>query len=503
MDTKTIDELFVDLNKKHIHVVGIKGTGCAALVEILVAKGAVVTGSDTAEVFYTDAILKSLDISPKLFSKDNITGEVDFVIHSSAYHESTNPDLAEAAKRGVPCVLYTEALGAVSRLHDSVAVCGVHGKTSTTGLCGSILRHTALDFGVLAGSVISSFNNHCTFTSHFEKPESIFVAETCEYQKHFMAFSPRTIILTAVESDHEDFYPTFDSIKQAFADFVRTLPDGGLLIYCADDEGAVAVADIVKKTRSDIRFVSYGAAVFADYCLIYGEEHNGKNEFSVAKRGDGNKKLGNFALQVPGKHMALNACAAIALVCEIFLKNGDSFANHYDEVKAGVFSFRGGARRSEVLGKIKVGGNDVLVIDDYGHHPTAIKTTLQGYRDFYPGRKIIVDFMSHTYSRTQALLPQFGAAFVCADEVILHKIYSSARENPADFSIDGNTLCKEVMKHNTNVYYFNEIMEALPFVENELQKPLDTKEYPNGYLFVTMGAGDNFKLSHKLVESHS
>ncbi len=142
---------------------------------------------------------------------------------------------------------------------------------------------------------------------------------------------------------------------------------------------------------------------------------------------------------------------------------------------------------------------DVIVLDDYGHHPTAVKTTLEGYREFYKGRKIIVDFMSHTYSRTQALLNEFAHCFTAADEVILHKIYSSARENPADFNITGRTLYEAVLATGQkNVSYYEEILDAADFAKAELEKPLGP-EYPDGYLFITMGAGDNWKLGKAIL----
>ena len=147
-------------------------------------------------------------------------------------------------------------------------------------------------------------------------------------------------------------------------------------------------------------------------------------------------------------------------------------------------------------------GADVIVLDDYGHHPTAVKTTLEGYREFYKGRKIIIDFMSHTYSRTQALLPEFAKCFTAADEVILHKIYSSARENPADFKITGRTLYEAVLATGQkNVSYYEEILDAADFAKSELEKAPGS-EYPDGYLFITMGAGDNWKLGKEILKEY-
>ena len=186
----------------HFHFVGIKGTGMAALVEIFYRNGAVITGSDVSERFYTDEILEKLGIKALPFAAENITDSVQYVVYSSAYKLDVNPDLIEATKRGIPCLLYTEALGAYSARAYSCGICGVHGKTSTTGLVGTILKEIDdIPSQVLAGSVINSFGGTCTYTSPLvgESEKSIFVAETCEYQRHFMSFCPQKIILTSVE----------------------------------------------------------------------------------------------------------------------------------------------------------------------------------------------------------------------------------------------------------------------------------------------------------------
>lgn len=210
-------------------------------------------------------------------------------------------------------------------------------------------------------------------------------------------------------------------------------------------------------------------------------------------------------MSVPGKHEVLDAAAAVALVCSLFRRRNLKPEQFFKNIAAGLENFSGGKRRSEIVGHFKTkSGNDVIVIDDYGHHPTAVKTTLAGFREFYKGRKLIVDFMSHTYSRTQALLPEFASSLCAADEIILHKIYSSARENPEDFSVTGKTLYEEVLKTGKpreHVRYFEEVIDAAPFVSGLLESELPD-EYPDGYLFVTMGAGDNWKLGKAVADSY-
>jgi len=495
-----------NLNGVHIHFVGIKGTGMAALVEILFHNGAVITGSDVEERFYTDEILEKLGLKALSFSKDNISDDVQYVVYSSAYKLDKNPDLIETVAKNIPCLLYTEALGGYSSRAYSCGICGVHGKTSTTGLTGTILKEIDLPSQVLAGSIINSFGGTCTYTSPLigaensdSSKQNIFVAETCEYQRHFMSFCPQKIILTSVEPDHQDYYPTYESIRDAFVDYICKLPQNGELIYCADDKGAVETALIASKKRPDIKLLPYGEKACGNYHLTFGKVENEENCFYLDIFNSEGSEPFKLALKVPGKHEVLDACAAVAMVCQLLISNNKNPCDYNNKIAAGLLKFSGGKRRSEIVGKFtSESGNSVIVIDDYGHHPTAVKTTLAGYREFYKGRKLIVDFMSHTYSRTQALLTEFASCFDSADVVILHKIYASARENIKDFTINGTTLFEEAKKHHDNVNYFEEILDAKDFVLSELNKK--DSAYPDGYVFVTMGAGDNWKLGKEILK---
>ncbi|MCQ2588874.1 MAG: UDP-N-acetylmuramate--L-alanine ligase [Treponema sp.] len=487
----------------HIHFVGIKGTGMAALVEILFHNGAIITGSDVEERFYTDEILEKLNIKPTLFDAKNITDDVDYVVYSSAYKLDKNPELIAAVSKNIPCLLYTQALGSYSSRSYSCGICGVHGKTSTTGLTGTILKEIDLPSQVLAGSIINSFGGTCTYTSKLietaKNDEKIFVAETCEYQRHFMSFCPQKIILTSVEPDHEDYYPTYESIRDAFVDYICKLPQNGELIYCCDDKGAVETAGIAKSKRADLKLIPYGENAEGEFKLTFGKVENEKNKFKISLFDS------DLALCVPGKHEVMDAVAAVALVCKLLEQFGKNPKDYEKQIAAGLEKFSGGKRRSEIVGRFtSKSGNNVLVIDDYGHHPTAVKTTLEGFKEFYKGRKIIVDFMSHTYSRTQALLKEFAASTESADVIILNKIYSSARENAADFNITGKTLFDETVKHCGNkntVVYYEDAMDAVDFVKSEIEKPL-SKEYPDGILLVTMGAGDNWKLGKAILSNY-
>ncbi len=473
----------------HFHFVGIKGTGMVALVEILHARGAVITGSDVSERFYTDEVLEKLGIKALPFSEKNITSSVQFVIYSSAYSVEKNPDLIAAKKQGLPMMLYSEALGAISQASYSCGVCGVHGKTTTTGLCGTLLKELPLSSQVLAGSIIKSFGDSCTMT----KGHDYFVAETCEYQRHFMAFAPKKIILTSVESDHQDYYPTYEDIREAFVDYICKLPQDGQVIYCADDKGACEAVEIALKKRNDVIAVPYGVNAAGDYKLKLGRVEKGVHYFDVAS-------LGECAVCVPGDHNVRNACAALALVCELLKTDGKNPLDYIKELKNGLKNFAGGKRRSEIVGRAKTPvGQDVIFIDDYGHHPTAIKTTLAGFKEFYKGHKIIVDFMSHTYTRTAALLEEFASSFDSADKVIINKIYGSAREDASAAKVTGEILAEHAKKYHKDVLYAGEFDEAAELGLKMLSEP-SGGEYPDGYVFVTMGAGDNWKVGNLILE---
>jgi UDP-N-acetylmuramate--alanine ligase len=462
-------------------MVGIKGTGMAALAELLVARGAILTGSDVPEVFYTDEILAGLGIKAMTpFSAGNLSKDVKLVIHSSAYSAEKNPELAEAKARKLPTLLYSEALGEFSAHSFSCGIAGVHGKTTTTGLVGTILKGLDLSASALAGSVISGFGNHCTMING----PKYFVAETCEYQHHFMAFHPKKILLTSIESDHQDCYPTYEAILAAFMQYINLLPQFGELVYCADDPGACEAAKMIFSSRPDLVFTAYGEKAVGDYHLTIKGIEKERLVFSLAGF------TGDFRLRVPGHHNARNAAGAIALAISLLKEEkGEAPFTDIGKIREALETFTGSRRRSEIVGE--AGG--VLVIDDYGHHPTAVATTLAGLKEFYPGRRLVVDFMSHTYTRTAALLPEFAASFAAADEIILHKIYASAREK-YDGTVSGKTLYDATRAKHKNVHYFEEVMDARDYLRQSLRE---------GDLFVTMGAGDNWQIGRAVLEDRS
>lgn len=470
--------IFKDVKGKKFFLVGIKGTGLSAFAELLLSAGAGVSGSDTAEKFYTDQVLMALGIPYKEgFSKDNITDDIDCVIYSSAYNPAANPDLAEAARRGIPMLEYTAALGAFSAAYDSGGIAGVHGKTTTTAITGTLLKALGAPASVLAGSAVSNFGGRSTLVNGSQ----FFVAETCEYKRHFMAFHPKRMIITSIEPDHLDFYPTYQDIFKAFVDYAELLPEEGELIYCADDPGCLELRNKVSEKRPDIVFTPYGKNAAGDFRITANTVSNGNNAFKVA----GFDK--EFVLHIPGNHIVLDAAAALAMTVSIIKKwKGKVTSEDIEKIAEGFKAFHGSKRRSEIVGEAK----GILFMDDYGHHPTAIRLTLEGIRKFYSGRRIIVDFMSHTYSRTEGLLEEFASCLGAADEVILNDIYASAREKNTGSDLD-QRLYQAVCAHHKNVKYFKKPLDGFDYLASHLEP---------GDVFITMGAGDNWTVGKKLFE---
>ena len=461
---------------RKVFLVGIKGTGMSALAELLRDAGAEVSGSDTDEKFYTDEILDRLRIPYyEGFDASHIDSSVDLVVHSAAYSPETCPDLIKAISLGIPLKTYPQMLGELSIGRDSTGIAGVHGKSTTTAMAGTLIRALNLPASVIAGTAVPTFDDRSTLTLGNE----FFIAETCEYRRHFLDFHPDRIVLTNIDRDHTDYFTGIEDIEEAFVTYGERLPPDGELIYCADDEGAARVAKKLAETKPGLSLTPYGAAAKGSFRLSDVSPGGGKIEFTL------DALPTRLELRIPGVHNVLNAAAAVALAHSLVRKkNGAVDESFAGAVAEALLSFSGSKRRGEVIGE----RDGILILDDYGHHPTAVSKTLQGVRSFYPGRRIVVDFMPHLYSRTRDLFDGFVTAFDAADVVILHEIYSSARETSGEVS--GIDLFRAVQKRHPGAHYFKEISEAVDFCRGYLSP---------GDVFITMGAGDNWKLGRMVL----
>ena len=291
---------------------------------------------------------------------------------------------------------------------------------------------------------------------------------------HFLHYRPKRIVLTNVESDHQDYFPDYQSIKSAFLDFAKSLPENGELIYCQDDCGAREVASDLAIERPDITLTSYGITSPGPWAVELLESAPGKNRFRLAALDT------DFSLAIPGQHIALDAVAALALVSSLTTNLDVSTA------AKSLSGFRGSRRRSEIIGE----SNGILVMDDYAHHPTAIMATLRGLKEFYPNRRLVVDFMPHTYSRTAALIDDFACCFQDADILCLHPIYASARESYTG-NISGEELAQKASERRENgtTFYHSDFDYSFTFFQNLLR---------TGDLFITLGAGNNWSIGRRL-----
>jgi UDP-N-acetylmuramate--alanine ligase len=465
----------VEIKGKNFFLVGIKGTGMEALAEILQSLGATVSGSDTDNVFYTDAILKRLHIPYyESFSAEYINNSIDIVVHSIAYNKGDNPQLKKAKNLNIPILTYPEVLGKLSQITNFNGISGVHGKTTTTALTGLLLKALDIPVSVLVGSEVKNFDNRSTCVNGFD----FFVAETCEYKRHFLVYSPQRIVITSVEPEHLDYFQDIEDIYNAFESYANKLPSGGELFYCADDKGACEVVRRLKHKRNDIIITGYGEGAEGSYRIINKSLKDGVLSFKLK----GYKE--SFYLKIPGDHNILNASAAIAL-SDAILKRYGQIQKKEEVYRKALLAFSGIRRRSEIIGEAQ----GILFMDDYGHHPTAILKTLTGIKDYFPNRKLIVDFMSHTYSRTKALLNEFSECFKPADLVIINKIYASAREK-GKHNITGRKLYQRIVKKHPDTYYIPEFDDVIPFLDNILSR---------GDIFLTLGAGDNWKIGKRYL----
>jgi UDP-N-acetylmuramate--alanine ligase len=342
-----------------------------------------------------------------------------------------------------------------------------------------LARGAGLPAQILTGSGAIDFGGRSTLNLG----DKYFIAETCEYRRHFLSFRPKRIILTSVECDHQDYFPDYESIRDAFVEYCRLLPNGGQLIYCADDPGASEVAGIIKNENSGIEIIPYGFTAKGDYKVLSYKVENERAIFSITCI------PGEIKMRIPGRHQALNVAAGLALPVSMAKQEwGKAYVLSEEKIRAikdELENFRSTKRRSEVYGET----HGIIFMDDYGHHPTEIKTTLAGIKSFYPTRRLIVSFMSHTYTRTSALLEEFAGAFNDADIVFFHKIFASAREIYKG-GVNGKTLCdKAAAVRGKETNYIEEPLDAFAPLCEMLK---------SGDIFITLGAGNNWPLSEKL-----
>lgn len=466
------------LSKQSIYLIGVKGVGMTMLAQFLARQGHVISGSDINDTFLTDQVLKKQGIkvfSP--FSINNIPHKIDLIVYSSAFTAENNIELKYINDhpkifKNIPIKSYAACLGEVFNGYHGIAVCGSHGKTTTSAWLGYVLSKSGLDPNVLVGSRVPQFK-----ASALMGKSKYFVAEVDEYQNKLRYFNPYGVVLNNIEFDHPDFFKNDAAYNKVFADFIKKIPQKGFLVANNSDavvrkitklcRGKVLTYDVSKEGES-VPTVNY----LAHDIII----RNGRLSFAV-------NNLGRFSIGLFGNHNIYNALAVIAAARELRVP--------LENIRKHLAGFKGTDRRAQILGRYK----GALIIDDYAHHPSEIKSTLDGLRTHYPDKKIIVAFHPHTYTRTKALFDDFVGSFKKADELIILDIYGSAREKQG--GVSSRQLAAAIKRYN-RLNKFKQVVRhipTIPLVAADLKKHLQKND-----LLILMGAGDVFRVGEIILK---
>lgn len=454
---------------KHIHFLGIAGIGVSALAQVAQARGIRVSGSDPhADPAVNPAIARLAQGGAVLYrdhKADNLANDVDLVVASAAVAED-NPEVRAAQARGVRVVSRADFLGELMAAHrgPKIAVAGTHGKTTTTGMLGVLLQNAGLDPTVFVGGEVAELGGNVRVGSE----DGPFVAEACEAYDSFLSLKPDIAVLTNVEADHLDHYGTAERVQASFVRFLQNLRPGGTIVACADDPGAKEVLGRFLPSAS----LTYGFTDPDAQMQAHSLQLDAQTAFTWGDAADSAYDT-RIVLNVPGKHNVLNALAAAGVATLLHVPVA--------AIADGLRAFHGATRRQEILGEAALENGDVLVMDDYAHHPTEIRATLDALRGAYPQRRLVAIFQPHLYSRTRDFLAQFAEALALADALIVTDIYA-ARETPLE-GVRASDIVNLAAKLNPEapMIYLPDKTD-IPDMLSALAKP--------GDLTLFLGAGD-------------
>ncbi len=457
---------------RRVHFVGIGGIGMSGIAELLANLGYVVSGSDLRRSSVTDR-LETIGIRVAYAHEAANVGDADVVVVSAAVRPA-NPEVVEAGRRQIPVIPRAEMLAELMRLRFSIAVAGAHGKTTTTSMIALVLERAGLDPTAVIGGRLRAFGGNARLGRG-----ELMVAEADESDRSFLKLFPTIAVITNIDHEHLENYGGFEDLQQAFVDFANKVPFYGGVVACADAAPLLAV--IPRMTR---RVTTYGLDADADITAtdIVLEPFAvratvGRKSRRADRDAPGRSVLGPLALNVGGRHNLQNALAAVAVGMELGLP--------FERVAAGLAEFRGVERRFEVRGEPR----GILVIDDYGHHPTEIAAVLAAATSL--GRRIVVAFQPHRYTRTATLMDAFGPALTGADHVVLTDIYG-AGEDPID-GVTIETLATAIRRSVRGR------VDVVPRIDDVV--PALVRAARPGDVVLTLGAGSIGGLSERLVEA--
>jgi UDP-N-acetylmuramate--alanine ligase len=437
---------------RHIHFVGIGGIGMSGIAEVLLSLNYVVSGSDAKASESTRRLER---LGAKCFvghTHGNVTG-ADVVVFSSAV-QADNPELIEARTLGIPVIRRAEMLAELMRLKQGIAIAGSHGKTTTTSLVATVLQHAKLDPTVVIGGKLNALG-----TNARAGQGELLVAEADESDGSFLKLSPVIAVVTNIDPEHLDHYKTHEAIKNAFVDFVEKVPFYGLAVLCLDHPHVQGIIP-----RIDRRVVTYGTSAQADYRADNIALKGPLTEFDLVRRGE---RMGRFAVRLTGRHNVLNTLAVIAIADELEVP--------IETTHEALASFAGVQRRFTIVDEV----DGITLVDDYGHHPAEIEATLEAaYAAF--GRRLVVAFQPHRYTRTRDLFDAFTRAFNRADVLVMTEVYAAGEARIEGAS--GERLADAIRKHGHHRVTFEADKSKLPETLERIVQP--------GDMVIALGAGD-------------
>ncbi len=390
---------------QHIHFIGIGGIGMSGIAEVLLNLGYHVSGSDLRRSKIIERLEKLGATVFEGHRASNVEG-AQVVVTSTAVRQD-NPEVVEAVRRQIPVIPRAEMLAELMRLKYGIAIAGSHGKTTTTSMVAGVLDRAGVDPTVVVGGRVNTLGSNARLGRG-----DFMVVEADESDKSFLKLSPTIAVVTNIDLEHLDFYRDIDEIRSYFVQFVNKVPFYGSVIICLDDPNVQLIIPRIHR-----RVITYGMRAHAEISAfdVRSSREDFSSEFSVRRKGE---ELGRITLHVPGEHNVCNALAAVAVGLELEID--------FRLIAEGLESFRGTERRFQIKGQVAVDDGTVLVVDDYGHHPTEIRATLAAAKT--SGRRLVVLFQPHRYTRTAALTDEFARSFYDADIVLLADIYPASED---------------------------------------------------------------------------
>ncbi|MGD2271151.1 MAG: UDP-N-acetylmuramate--L-alanine ligase [Desulfobacterales bacterium] len=448
--------------KYHIHFVGIGGIGMSGIAELLLNLGYRVSGSDLKTSDITQRLEKLGGVIFEGHAEKHIA-EADVVVVSSAI-EADNPELVAARQKSTPVIPRAEMLAELMRLKYSVAIAGAHGKTSTTSMVAAVLEKGDYDPTVVIGGKLKSIGSNALLGQG-----DFIVAEADESDGSFLKMSPTIAVVTNIDREHLDYYRDLEDVKAAFLSFIDRVPFYGLAVLCLDNE---PIQDLIPKISK--RYTTYGMSTQADFQAKNVVFKDYKSRYTLEHRGEA---LGEIRLNVPGIHNVYNSMAGVAVGIELGIP--------FEMIREALETLQGVQRRLEIKGEI----NGVTVVDDYGHHPTEIKITLQAAAACWPDRRKVVVFQPHRYTRTKALFDEFTRAFYQSDVLMVLPIYPAGERKIN--GVDSRSIYDGIRQHGHKEVIYEESFTAAIADLRAVLKP--------GDILLTLGAGDVWKIGEEIL----